>query len=87
MNNLICQSCGMPMKDDPGGGGTNADGSKSSMYCSYCFSKGRFLDEGISLDEKIEKNIQIARSMLMNEEEARRLAYKVLPSLKRWSND
>ena len=30
-----CQSCGMPMKRDPQRGGTNADGSKSTMYCSH----------------------------------------------------
>lgn len=28
-----CQSCGMPLKKDEKGGGTNADGSKSEMYC------------------------------------------------------
>lgn len=37
-----CQSCGMPFKNDPDGGGTNADGSKSEMYCSYCFHEGEF---------------------------------------------
>jgi hypothetical protein len=37
-----CQSCGMPLKKDPAAGGTNADGSKSSMYCSYCFESGQF---------------------------------------------
>ena len=36
----FCQSCGMPMKKDPEGGGTNADGSKSPDYCSYCFRNG-----------------------------------------------
>lgn len=37
-----CQSCGMPMKKDEKGGGTNADGSKSTIYCSHCFHAGRF---------------------------------------------
>jgi len=37
-----CQSCGMPLKNDPNGGGTNADGSKSTMYCSYCWQNGAF---------------------------------------------
>jgi hypothetical protein len=37
-----CQCCGMPLKKDPAAGGTNADGSKSSMYCSYCFESGQF---------------------------------------------
>jgi len=37
-----CQSCAMPFKSDPQGGGTNADGSKSLMYCSYCYQGGAF---------------------------------------------
>jgi hypothetical protein len=37
-----CQSCGMPMARDERGGGTNADGSKSQMYCSHCYEGGRF---------------------------------------------
>ena len=37
-----CQSCGMPMRRDPEGGGTNADGGKSGMFCSHCFQAGRF---------------------------------------------
>ena len=38
-----CQSCGLPMDKDPQGGGTNADGSKSSVYCSYCYRDGAFV--------------------------------------------
>ena len=37
-----CQSCGMPLSKDPEKGGTNADGSKSIMYCSYCYKEGNF---------------------------------------------
>ncbi len=37
-----CQSCGMPPKRDPKGGGTEADGSRSSMYCSHCYGDGKF---------------------------------------------
>ncbi len=32
----------MPLKRDPEGGGTNADGSKSLMYCSKCYQNGAF---------------------------------------------
>lgn len=39
-----CQSCAMPIKRDPKGGGTNADGSKSKMYCSYCYGDGKFVN-------------------------------------------
>lgn len=46
-----CQSCGMPFKDDPKGGGNNADGSTSKMYCSYCWSNGKFTQPDITADE------------------------------------
>ena len=36
------QSCGMPLAKDERGGGSNADGSKSTMYCSHCFEGGCF---------------------------------------------
>jgi hypothetical protein len=37
-----CQSCGMPLKRDEKGGGTNADKSISKKYCSYCYENGEF---------------------------------------------
>lgn len=37
-----CQSCGMPLKKDPRGGGTTAEGNLSVKYCSYCYEKGAF---------------------------------------------
>lgn len=38
----FCQSCGMPLKKDSQGGGTEKDGSKSLKYCSYCYKDGAF---------------------------------------------
>ncbi len=37
-----CQSCGMPPKKDPQGGGTEVGGEKNAMYCSYCYEGGKF---------------------------------------------
>jgi len=45
--NRFCQSCGMPMKKDPRGGGTDADGTRSPEYCSYCYQDGTFPSPGI----------------------------------------
>lgn len=42
----MCQSCGMPMSKDTQGGGSNADGTKSEIYCSYCYENGAFIFEG-----------------------------------------
>ncbi len=48
-----CQSCGMPLKKDEKGGGSNADGTinKSKMYCSYCFENGEFLQPDMAVNE------------------------------------
>ena len=46
-----CQSCGMPLKKDPGQGGTNADGTKSTMYCSKCFQNGQFTNPNMKVGE------------------------------------
>lgn len=37
-----CQSCGMPLKKSPNGGGTNADGAISKVYCAYCYENGQY---------------------------------------------
>ena len=39
----ICQSCSMPMKKDPEGGGAEKDGSRSVKYCSLCYRDGAFV--------------------------------------------
>lgn len=46
-----CQSCGMPLKRDEKGGGTNADGTRSTMYCSHCYQNGQFVLPDISVTE------------------------------------
>ena len=46
-----CQSCGMPMKKDELGGGTNSDGSKSTVYCSHCYENGAFKNPGLTVTE------------------------------------
>ena len=46
-----CQSCGMPLRKDEKGGGTNADGSRSTMYCSHCWVDGRFTAPDMTLEQ------------------------------------
>jgi len=79
----ICQSCGMPLQNEEDFG-TNENGSGNFEYCHFCFQKGRFTDEGITMKEKIEKNIEIAKNMGMLEEKARKMATNTIPNLKRW---
>jgi hypothetical protein len=46
-----CQSCSIPLNKDEKGGGTNADGSKSTMYCSMCYENGKFVQPKITVTE------------------------------------
>lgn len=86
MRERVCQSCGMPLIS-PGDFGTKKDGKKSGEYCTHCFQRGRFTDEGITLQEKIEKNVEIAKSMGVPEDKAREFAESVIPKLKRWKDE
>ena len=52
-NYKLCQSCGIPLKKDKMGGGTNIDGSKSILYCSYCYVHGRFQNIEIDTPKKM----------------------------------
>jgi hypothetical protein len=67
--------------------GTDADGSKSEDYCFHCFKDGKFLDEGISLQQKIEKNVRFAVQAGMPGDEARDVCETILPQLKRWRKE
>ena len=49
--NTLYQNCGMPLKSDPEKSGSNADGSKTELYCSYCYQDGKFLYEGNKVKE------------------------------------
>jgi len=81
----ICQSCAMPIEQTDSLG-TNKDRSKNFEYCKFCFHEGQFANENISVEEKIQKNISIAKQMGMKEE-ARQLTENVLPKLKRWQKN
>ena len=50
-----CQSCGMPLSKDEKGGGTEADGTKSSMYCSHCYQGGKFTLPNITVGQMQER--------------------------------
>ncbi len=84
MNNF-CQSCGLPMKNDPQKGGTNADGSKNIEYCSYCYQDGKFVG-----DFKTAKEMQIFCIQKMNENGMPKLIAwlftRGIPRLSRWKN-
>jgi hypothetical protein len=80
----ICQSCGMPMKKDPQGGGTEADGRKSKMYCSYCYKDGKF-----TADCSAKEMQEFCKKMMVEKMKMPKFIAKFLtlniPKLKRWN--
>jgi hypothetical protein len=79
----VCQSCGMPLSRDPQGGGTNADGGRSTEYCSHCFEKGRFTEPNLTAVEMTAKVEGKLREMHFPGFLARRFA-RDTPNLRRW---
>lgn len=66
MKENICQSCAMPLTKDPQGGGTNADGTISTLYCSHCYQNGTFLFECNDVKQFQEHCRKIMRKNGMN---------------------
>lgn len=83
-NMNFCQSCGMPMTP-PNEYGTEADGSKSGDYCSYCYQNGQFTGE-MTMEEMIDfcTPLMAKNNSGMTEEQARTQMYQFFPMLKRW---
>ena len=82
-NHKKCQSCGMPMNKDPKNGGTNSDGTKNMLYCSYCYENGAFTQPDITVDEMIIRVKDIMKEMRFPGFLARFLT-KDIPKLERW---
>ncbi len=78
-----CQSCGMQMSKDPKKGGTNIDGSKNEMYCSYCFEGGRFREESLTVDGMKERAKRKFKEMGFPSFLAGFMT-RGIPNLKRW---
>jgi len=80
----ICQSCAMPMEGEHDFG-SNSDGSINPLYCKFCYQDGEFTMPDLTLEEQIERLVDLAtQRMGMIEDEAREMEVKSLPNLKRW---
>lgn len=79
-----CQSCGMPLSKDEHGGGTETDGSKSSDYCSHCYSSGTFTHPEMTVDQMVERVRGKMKEMHIPGFMAKSFT-KDIPKLKRWA--
>jgi len=83
----FCQSCAMPL-EKPNLFGTNADGTKSAEYCTYCFQNGKFTEPTIAMSQMIEKCVGIMRQRkIMTVHQAKELMSRTIPMLKRWKKN
>ena len=77
MEQLVCQSCGMPLKEALFG--TEKGGTVNKDYCVYCYKDGSFTSE-CTMEEMIEICIPFMEEQGMKKEEARGLLEKELPN-------
>ena len=83
VHNMFCQSCAMPM-NKPEDFGTNEDDSASNEYCRYCFQKGKFTEQDITMKDMIAKCADIMNKANMPENEINQVILSI-PKLNRWS--
>jgi hypothetical protein len=79
----FCQSCGMPF--DAGHDGLIArekDGSPS-VYCTYCYKDGEFLNPGATVEDMVEMGVPHLAQKI-GEDAARKQLSEFLPTLERW---
>jgi hypothetical protein len=75
----------MPLSKDPLSGGTNADGTRTTEYCSHCYHKGAFTQPDITAQQMQTLVEGKLRTMHLPGFLARRFA-KDVPTLRRWKN-
>ncbi len=84
----FCQSCGMPLSDEVLG--TNADGSKSTDYCIYCYKDGAFTGD-FTMEQMVDYCSTFVDQYNKNTGqnltccEYKEVLRKFFPSLKRWN--
>ena len=85
MEGKFCQSCSMPMGEGDEMYGTNADGSKSQDYCSWCYENGQFKGD-MTMQEMIDFCVpgMVEHNEGMTADQAKEMMQGFFPQLKRW---
>lgn len=78
-----CQSCSMPIEQDPLNGGSEKDGTRSEEYCSNCYQDGAFVHPDMTI-----KDMQALWAAKLKERGLPNffawLLTRTMPKLKRW---
>lgn len=75
----------MPLSRDVQKGGTESDGTKSTLYCSHCYKNGAFTQPDLKLHEMVEL-VENKLSEMWIPRFIGKYFTKNIPRLKRWSN-
>lgn len=80
----FCQSCGMPMTE-ASQYGTNADGTRNTDYCRYCYQNGAFLAD-CTMEQMVDFCLDVEKDSgrYTDRAEAKRAMLSWFPELKRW---
>ncbi|MCL1788173.1 MAG: zinc ribbon domain-containing protein [Defluviitaleaceae bacterium] len=85
MQELFCESCGMPMGETDEMYGTEANGGKSADYCKFCYDSGAFTNPNLTLAEQITSVAAImVKDFGFAEDDAMQQCQAGIPTLKRW---
>ena len=80
----VCGSCGMPLLRDEDAG-TEADGSPSAEYCTYCYRDGAFTEPDLTGEQAVMKYAPMMASNLgIPPLEAEEMVRRYLSTLPRW---
>jgi hypothetical protein len=75
----------MPVDGSAGNFGTEADGSASNEYCSYCYQNGEFSDPHQTVDGMVASSVDFMTANLgFSVVEATELSNNVIRKLRRW---
>lgn len=83
MARQMCQSCGMPLKED--NRGTEANSDTSQKYCTYCYKDGRFTWTDATAEQMQTYCMGILTKQKHWPSFLARMATNGIPKLDRWS--
>ena len=75
----------MPVDETFANFGTEADGSSSCEFCTFCYQKGEFTNPHQTIDEMVASSVDFMTSNLgFSAAEAAELSNNVIRKLRRW---
>lgn len=83
MEQKLCQSCGMNLKDESLLG-LEVNGLKNREYCKFCFMDGKFIKPEETINQMINSCVPFIVKEGFSVDIATNKLEKLLPQLKRW---